>query len=257
MADLDIEVSILAKEMGKDLERAAPQVEAELRAAIENLAHAAYAAMVAKIQSMSMDPLNRKQYLSALKFQDLGDNTYLIYLDGSESTRLEEGFGPYSIKDQLLKSTKTVAVGSRAGQPWVRKSSKGTKYAAVPFEHKPFSGEKSGGDLSQDIKKIMVQNRAGKQQSITEIFRDLGGKPLAGKVAVAGKIEGNPNLSNLTKYQYVGEKGQVSSVYMTYRMVSETSSGWEHPGFKGYQLFKEAKEYVDRELKNVIDQLLE
>lgn len=252
---MDIEIKMIADQLGKSLENMAPQVEAELHAAVENLANAAYAAMVSKIQSMSMDPKNRQDYLKALKFQDLGDSTWLIYLDGEWATKLEEGYGPYSIKDALLASEKVVGVGSRSGQPWVRKRKDGKKFAAVPFEHKPMSGEKMSGDLSQDIKSILVKNRAGKEQAITKIFKDLEGKPLSGKVAVGGKHE-NPNLSGLTKYQFVHPSGKVSSVYMTFRIVSEDSQGWQHPGHPGYQLFEEAEKYVQGELKNILNTLL-
>lgn len=252
---MDITLELIAEELGKSLENIAPQIEAELRGAVENLANATYAAIIAKIQGMSVDPKNRQDYLKALKFETIGDSTWLIYLDGDWASKLEEGFSSYSIKDALLKSEKVVTVGSRAGQPWVRKSKKGKKYAAVPFEHKP-SGGKMSGDLSQDIKKILVKNRAGEEQSITKIFKDLGGKPIHGKVATAGKIPGQPNLSGLTKYQFVHTSGKVSSVYMTYRMVGEDSPGWQHPGHPGYQLFSEAQQYVENELKNILNTLL-
>lgn len=252
---MDIEVKIIAEQLGKDLEKAAPQVQLELEQAVGNLAQAAYAAIVAKVQGMSMNPKNRQDYLRALKFKDLGDATWLIFLDGDWASKLEEGFGSYNIRDVLLASTKTVAHGSRAGEPWVRKNKDGKKFAAVPFEHKPFSGEKMAGNLGDDIKKILVKNRAGAEQPITEIFKDLGGKAIHGKVATAQNV-GVPNLEGLTKYQFVHDSGKVSSMYMTFRMVSEDSAGWQHPGHKGYLLFQEAEKYVEAELKNIINQLL-
>ncbi len=252
---MDIEVKLIADELGKSLKNMAPQVEAELQQAVGNLANAAYAAMVAKVQGMSMDPKSRQSYLKALKFEDLGDATWLIYLDGDWAQKLEEGFDAYNIKDVLLKSTKTVEVGSRAGQPWVRRNKEGKKFAAVPFEHKPFSGEKMAGNLSDDIKKILVKNRAGAEQPITKIFNDLEGKPIHGKVATATGV-GVPNLEGLTKYQHVHESGKVSSVYMTFRNVGEDSKGWVHPGHDGYNLFKEAEQYVQTELRNILNNLL-
>lgn len=252
---MDIELSLIAEQLGKNLRAAAPQIQAEINAAVENLAHAVYASIVAKVQGMSMDPKNRKDYLRALKFQDLGDSSWLIFLDGDWPNKLEQGFEPYSIKDVLLASDKRVEVGSRAGEPWVRKSKAGQRYAAVPFDHKPFSGEKMSGNLADDIKKILVANRSGSLQPITKIFKDLDGKPLQGKVAVGGKHE-NPNLSGLTKYQHVSDKGAVSSIYTTYRIVSDSSSGWQHKGFSGYSLFEEAEKYVKEELTKVVSNLL-
>lgn len=252
---MDIEVKIIAEQLGKDLEKAAPHVQLELEQAVGNLAQAAYSAIVAKVQGMSMNPKNRQDYLRALKFQELGDATWLIFLDGEWASKLEEGFPSYNIRDVLLASTKTVQVGQRAGEPWVRKNKDGKKFASVPFEHKPFSGEKMAGNLADDIKKIMVKNRAGVDQPITEIFKDLGGKAITGKVATAQNV-GVPNLEGLTKYQHVHDSGKVSSVYMTFRTVSEDSNGWQHKGFSGYNLFEEAEKYVQSELENIIKTLL-
>lgn len=252
---MDIEINLIAEELGKSLKNLAPQVQSELESAVGNLAQAAYAAMVAKIQGMGVSPENRQAYLKGLKFEDLGDSTWIIYLDGDWANKLEEGFGSYSIKDKLLASTKTVQVGSRAGQPWVRKNAEGGKYAAVPFEHKPMSGAAMAGNLAADIKKILVKNQSGKDQPITRVFKDLEGKPIHGKVAVASNV-GIPNLEGLTKYQHVHDSGRVSSIYMTYRMVSEDSKGFIHPGHAGYNLFKEAEEYVQSELKNILNTLV-
>lgn len=254
--EYDLELKLIADQLGKDLENLAPQIESELQKAIESIANTVYASMIAKVQSMNLDPKNRADYLRALKFENLGEGTFLIYLDGSRAQTLEDGHESYSIKDALLKSDKIVQVGSRSGLPWVRTSKANKKYAAVPFEHHPFSGHKASGNLGEDIKKLLVRNRAGKDQPITKIFKDLGDKPIHGKVATVGKVEDQPNLSGLTKYQFVHDSGKVSSIYMTYRMVSEDSTGWQHPGSDGYQLFKEAEEYVENEMKNVLQTLL-
>ena len=251
----DISVKLKAEQLGKSIDNLTPQLEAELNSAVENVAVAAHASMISRVQGMSMDPKNRQDYLRALKYQKLSDSSFLIFLDGSWPKKLEEGFGPYSIKDQLLRSNKVVEVGSRAGESWVRTSKKGKKYAAVPFEQKPFSGEKMAGNLADDIKKMVATNMAGKKQSITKTFKDLEGNPIAGKVATVKDSE-NENLKGLSKYQFIHDSGRVSSVYMTYRMVHEDHPGWQHPGHKGYQLFKQAEEYIDQELENIINTLL-
>lgn len=250
----DFSIKLIADELGKSLENLAPQVEQELNDAVANLASAAHASLVARVQGMSMDPKNRQDYLRALKLQKIDDENWLIFLDGQWPKKLEEGFDGYDMKQKLLSSEKTVQVGSRAGEPWVRQGKKG-KYAAVPFEHKPLSSEGMAGNLADDIKKLMAKNRQGQEQSILETFNDANGKPIAGKVATV-KQSDNPNLKGLTKYQHVSDSGKVSSVYMTFRMISEHSSGWQHPGFKGYQLFKEAEEYVQNELENIVKTLL-
>jgi hypothetical protein len=204
---------------------------------------------------MQISDNSRKDYLKGLKFKDLGDDSYLIYLDGDWANKLEKGFGSYSIRDALLKSKKIVGVGSRSGEPWVRKAKDGHKYAAVPFEHKPHVNP--SGDLASDIKKMMAKGVNGQVQSISKVFKNAEGKPLSGKVASVNPADAtNPNLAGLTKYQHVHKSGRVSSVYMTYRMVSENGKDWVHPGHDGYQLFKQAQEFVEKEMDNIVKTLL-
>lgn len=251
----DFSLKIKAEQLGKSLEQAEQSVQAELREAVKNIAVSAYNTMVAQVQSMSMDPKNRQDYLRGLQISPIGDDAYIISLDGEWANKLEQGFEGYDMKERLLSSTKTVGVGSRAGMPWVRKGKKG-KFASVPFEHKPFSGEKfNSGDLATEIKKLTAMNMQGKEQALTKTFKDLSGNPIAGKVA---KVTGtqNKNLEGITKFQYVNPSGRVSSVYLTFRTVSENSSGWKHKGFRGYNIFKSMEEYVDQELENIVNTLL-
>lgn len=251
----DISFKIKAEALGKSIEDLAPLVEEEINQAVKNLAEAAYTSIAARIQNMSMNSQNRQDYLRALKFQDLGNDSYLIVLDGDWVNKLEHGFPGYSIRDQLLKSSKIVGVGKRAGESWVRTAKDGHKWAVVPLEHKPHSNPT--GDLGKDIKSLMAKGTNGQVQNISKIFKGLEGKPLSGKVATLAKGDtDNPNLVGLTKYQHVHESGKVSSVYLTYRAISETGKDWVHPGHKGYQLFKDAQDYIEKEMDNIIQTLL-
>lgn len=250
----DLSIRLTAEKLGKSIENASKEVESQIKQAVENLANAAYSGIIANVQNMSMDPKNRQDYLRGLKFQELGNDQYMIYLDGEWANKLEDGFSSYSIKEKLLRSEKVVSVGKRAGEKWVRTSKEGKKYAAVPFEHKPYAAK--SGDLASEIKKLHAFNRQGERQKITETFRDDFGKPIVGKVATAIS-DGTPkNLQGLTKYQYVGEKGKVSSIYTTYRIVHEESGGWVHPGHSGYHFFEEAEKIIEEELENIVKALL-
>lgn len=251
----DISFKLRAEALGKDIENLAPMIEDEINQAVKNLAHAAYTAMTAKVQSMKMSEASRKNYLKGLNFTELGDDAYLIHLDGEWANKLEEGFGSYSIRAMLLKSTKIVGVGKRAGEPWVRIGAEGQKYASVPFEHKPHANP--SGDLGKDIKNLMAKGVNGAVQPISQTFKNADGKAINGKVATVNAADTNvANLKGLTKYQYVHKSGKVSSVYMTFRTVSENGKDWIHPGHKGYQLFKEAQDFVEKEMDNIIKTLL-
>lgn len=251
----DISLKLVADKLGKSLENLSSMVEDELNKAVKNLAHATYTSMVSKIQSMGASQTNRTEYLKALKFKQLGNDAYLIYLDGPWASKLEEGFGPYSIREAMLKSQKTVEVGSRAGQPWVRTAKDGHKWAVVPFEHKQNTVGAKGGDLATDIKQMFAQNAKGDKQRLTKIFKDIDGNPINGKVATITDSV-NDKFQGLVKYQSVSDKGKVSSVYMTYRGVSENGKDWVHPGSKGYHLFKEAEKFVESEMENIINTIL-
>lgn len=249
----DISFKFVADKLGKSIENLAPKVEAEINQAVANLAHAAYTSMVAQIQSMGTP--NAQDYLKSLKFQNLGNDSYLIYLDGTWANKLEGGFGAYSIRDAMLKSNKIVSVGPRAGEPWVRTAKDGHKWAVVPFEHKQSTKGSKSGDLGTDIRQMFAQNSKGQKQALTKIFKDIDGNPISGKVATITD-SANDKFQGLTKYQYVHPSGSVSSVYMTFRGVSETGKDWIHPGFPGYQIFKQAEDYVQNELENLVKTIL-
>lgn len=250
----DISLKLTAEKLGKDLEDISGRVEEELNQAVRDLSQAAYASMVAQIQQTKMDPNNRADLLRGLKFDDLGDNSYLIYLEGNWANMLEGGFPPYDMKQTLLSSNKRVAVGQRAGEPWVRTSKQGKKYAAVPFDVKKTSAGMSG-DLSADLKQMFAKNRQGKEQRLTKVFKDELGNPLSGKVATASH-ESNPFLQRVAKFQKVYESGRTSSIYMTWRMVHEDSPGWQHPGFEGHNFFEETERQIESELENILQTLL-
>ena len=250
----DLNISFIAAELGKSLEEASERVIQELNQAVEDLASAAYANISAHIQASQASQQNKQNYLKSLKFEKLGNNSYVIFLEGDWPNKLEEGFGAYDMKETLLKSKKIVGVGPRSGQPWVQTNAEGKKFASVPFEHRPYAAKT--GELAADIKTLFAKNRQGKEQKITKTFTDEFGQPIAGKVATASGKGIPPNLQNLTKYQHISEKGRVSSLYMTFRRISEDSSGWQHPGFAGYGYFEKVEQEIERELENILKTLL-
>lgn len=254
----DFDVKVIAESLGKTLKGIEPLVQKQLNQAVADVAHVTHASIISQMQSRSANPKNRQDYLRGLQLNQIGKASWLISLDGEWANKLENGFASYSIKDVLLASKKTVQVGSRAGQPWVRTAKDGHKWAIVPFEHHPSSGEKThgSGDLAKDLKKLFAVNKAsGRKQSFSSTFFDPNtGQPLQGKVASVS-VPNQPNLANITKYQHTYAKA-TSSVYMTFRAVSEKSTGFIHPGFKGYKLFAEAEKQVEQQLKDIVNILL-
>lgn len=260
----DISFKIRAESLGKSVENLAISVESEIQEAVKNLAHAAYIHMTSIIQQKRMSDSSRQDYLKGLKFRTLSEGQYLIYLDGEWPNKLESGYGPYSIRELMMKSNKIVKVGPRTGQKWVQTNAAGKKYAHVPFDHSPHRSQASG-DLATDIKRLHATNAQGKVQSLTEIFKGVNGKPLSsgsGKnskpVAIVKSLPdgASPNLMNMAKFQKVHKSGAVSSIYMTWRTVSESGKDWTHPGHAGFGLFKEVEKWVQDEMDNIIKTIL-
>jgi len=249
------------EKLGKSLESIPVALEEEINQAVADVAHATYAQIVAKAQSK----LNktRLDYLKALSFNKIGENAYLISLDGDWANKVEDGWGAYNLSEVLLRSKKIVQVGTRSGLPWVQKSEDdGHKFAHVPYERQPFAKEAAGtkmGDMAEDIKKMTAVNARGRRQKLTSIFKDASGMPLEGKVAI-GRSE-NPLLDQLVKYQknYVNkDTGKITtqSIYINYRTVSELGEVWTHPGFGGLRAFPEAEQAVEAHIDNILKTLL-
>lgn len=255
---LKLSVEESMKKLEKSLEGVAPAMEENVNSAIQDLAHAAYANIVATAQSKLHS--TRQDYLKGLEFMELSDNSYLISLEGDWAGMLEDGFPAYNLTDVLLRSKKTVEVGSRSGQPWVKKSKEdGHKYAHVPMQRSPSTAQAGRmGDMAASIKQMTATNAAGRKQKLTSIFKDGEGNPLEGKVAI-GRSK-NPLVDGLVKYQknYVNESGKTTTqgIYINYRTVSENSDPWQHPGFAGLKAFEEAERMVVQQIDRIIKTLL-
>lgn len=249
----EIDLELKAEELGLELDNLATSVEQEFNADIANIAHAAHAKIVAEAQ----EKLNstRGDYLKGLSFNKIGENSYLIHLEGKFSEALEKGWAPYDQRKVLLQSKKIVEVGSRAGQPWVQRTAEGSRFAHVPMQRKPFSKAPKAQNMADLIRQVKVRNRSGKEQRITSIFKDPSGKALQGKVARVDP-KAHPELSGLVKYQnlYKDDAGKqhVESIYIQYRTISDNGEGWVHPGFKGLDAFSKAEAWVESEIENIL-----
>jgi len=253
---IDINYDELKTKLGK----AADSTIAEIESAVKGIADAAYANIVSIAQSKLKK--TRLDYLKGLKFATVRKNQYVISLDGVFPNSIEDGWSPYSMKEKLLGSTKTVQAGSRAGQPWVQKGKKGQRYAHVPFEQQPFSKVGNAGDLGALIKKLTTVNKKGKEQKFTSIFKDEFNKPIQGKAASI-RGTGIKYAENITKYQktYVNQKTgkqTTSSVYLTFKTISDLSpaEAWMNKGFAGLHAFDKTEKYVEEQINIILNSLM-
>jgi hypothetical protein len=216
-------------------------------------------------------------YMNALSFKEDG-GVYTISLDPS-ANHLETGYMGFSMKEGMLSSEAIVKTGKRAGEKWVRTGKDGSRYAAVPFEHNPsartdmdqkiqigLGGETTKGDLRRDMKALMAAFGAN------GLLKDAAGQNVQGKAWTMTKSQEGPQwsfkdamgntstrtqmasplLSGLTKIQS-GNK----SAYLTWRIVSDKSDGWRHPGFSGIAVFPELNTWVSNTLDQKIRELFQ
>lgn len=255
-------------DLRKQIELKGDELVGQIQEAVRDVALAAYAHIVSRAQK----DLNktRLDYLKGLKFDTLGDDTYLIYLDGKFPNAIEDGWAPFPMKEHLLGSKKIVNVGSRAGEPWVQKTKDGKRFAHVPLEQKPYAKTEGASDMASLLKNLKVENSRGRLQKMTSIFKDDSGNPVQGRAATyrisaADKAKGLgiKGLEGVTKYQKTYEnphtgKKTTQSIYLLFRTVSDRSpaSAWYNKGFSGLNAFKEAEAIVERELDNILKSLM-
>ena len=205
-----------------------------------------------------------KDYEKALDIRPIDANSYLISLTTDWANTLEEGYGPYNMRESMLSSHSNVSIGRRAGQPWVqhtkdRPGHPSHRYAYVPFEKHPHSKAPQNADMAAGIKSMMATNAAGAQQRITEIFRDAEGNALHGIKPVAIGKSDNPFLNNLVKYQHkvVSKSGKESihNVYVNYKIISDLSTNWNNKGFEGLKAFPDAAAAIPGQLDAIVQKL--
>lgn len=259
---IEFSVTDSFKKLEKSLENIGPAIESEINAAVKDVAYAAYASIMAKAQAELKS--TRQDYIKGLEFIDLGDNNFVLNLDGDVANAIEDGYASFNMLPGMLASTKTVDVGTRSGQSWVQQSKpkekdkQSHKFAHVPFERKPFSAEGTS-NMAEAIQQMTAVNARGRKQKITSVFENESGVPLEGKVAIARSD--NPLLDGLVKYQktYINEstgKKTTQSVYINYRTISENGKPWMHPGWKGLKAFEDAEKEIVKQLDQIIKTML-
>jgi len=252
MATLNL--NIIAEGLGKSMANLSDQLAEEVNAGVRDVAFAGHAHIISELQKRATPAPKRAAYLEALQLRRI-HNGYIILLDGQWANYLEEGVSAAKMRDILLSSKKLIDKGTRSGKPWVRMTSKGVRFASVPFQRHPFSKDSATGDLDSSIQSMRAINAKGRKQKITSVFKDSSGQPIQGKAAVVSPGETkNPFLRGLTKYQNVSETGRVSSVFLNFRTLTDNSS-WKL-GEKGYNLFKDAEKYIEGQLEKIVTELL-
>jgi hypothetical protein len=234
------------------------KVELAARDAIKDLAAQTHAHIVEQVQSKLHS--TREKYLDALSIQQVSDDVWVINLD-AKAMWIEEGMGPHSMVDDLLKS------------PKAKTAKDGSKYMSVPFQHnvKPTVSTSAQKSLTDTIKaefqrrkipygkietdaagnakkgllhSIDIKTAPTKTANVPGQGRGPVGQPMQGHT-------GTPFLKGIKVYQKdvtdkAGKTKTVKSI-MTFRTVSSKhrdSEKWVHPGLEPRNFFEEAQDWA-------------
>jgi hypothetical protein len=138
---------------------------------------------------------------------------------------VENGVKSWSIKDALMQSDK------------VKTSSTGIKYIVIPFPVATPRKASAGKGRSQFGGREMTQ----------EMYKIVksGGKLGSGSVKAGAR---DVNISGLSRYKTQKLHGQ----YGIFRMVSEKSQGWIHPGKSSDPVYPEVLEFVNKQINEML-----
>lgn len=222
---------------------------------------------------------NNQRYRDALSFQMVSKNIAELRLD-ADAAFLENGYPSFDMVPGMVNSTAIVKVGKRAGQPWVRMSKQGYRYAVVPLPQStkravPGSPghsapvqigqptETTRGALAQDMERLLKAfGVAAKREPNWRMKAGPG--DLQTLITESGRMverevpNVNPLLSGLTKTTaQVGKKNVAQ--YNTFRVVTENpnrKARWRHSGFAGVHIFKDLETWLRQELEKIVRETL-
>ncbi len=169
-----------------------------------------------------------ENYAKAIQKEELSGGGYKLFVDDNDPNfksvkTVEEGIETWNIKDALLKG--------KAARRNAEESPYGTLYVRVPFQWRtpaktePGGKTKFAGTMPRNIYEMVKRGeKIGEEAGV-----------LAGLVKMGGPLH---------------------SQFMTFRTVSEKSSGWIYPGREGVNVFEQVKKKVESMIKETIENMI-
>ena len=240
---MEININLRAKQLGVDLYKVSDAMVQNFNEALKNLAKATYAEMVEQAKQTLVT--SREDYLKDLEFDEIGKNTYMIWLEGA-SNYIEDGWNPFNQVPGLVNGPKS------------KSSKSGYRYNIVPFRHQPYAKSKAKANV-QDLRTAL--QGVIKTHGLKKIFKKEDGTPKTGIVAKVTGL-GMENLEGVVKIQGQYDKA-VQSMYYTFRGVSNDPQSktmregkWKHPGYGGFKLFEKTSAFLEKEVDKIILKIL-
>lgn len=233
-----VDLVIKAEQLQIDLKQMEQNTRELLEAAVADVAKNTYAEAIRLAQAKLKT--SKADYIKSLDLETVGENSYLLSLNGKMANMIETGFGSYDMKPGLLNG------------PNSKVTKKGVRYNTVPFSYNPF-GKSPLSEKGEQLRSQVMQ--LIKQEGIKKTIVDPNtGRPVQGRAATVKNTDVK-NLVGLVKYQFTnpGSK-RTSSQYMTFRRVTSNSpaTSWIHPGYKGAHIFPVLRDYAERAIEQIL-----
>ena len=243
MADTKIDIKIEAVKLGKDIEKLGKTLVSQLQEQIRVFSKTVYNEGL----RLSSERLKTSQEMfnNNLKYEKIGDNTYVIYLiDDSPAIHFEEGWGSFDMKPGFLNSSKAKKT----------KDGKST-FFDVPFKIEPHSKSPAGKgiiDMRSAVASVLKDEQVTK--TITEFNEGATGLAKYGTVTRYTNT-GDPRTEGLVQIQSPTTN---SSSYFLFRRVSKNSPShkFNHPGFKGAKIFPDLETYAQKGVEEILKKFL-
>jgi hypothetical protein len=166
----------------------------------------------------------KDNYSSSIDIQMTGPFSAMVESDYKHAEQIETGRPAYDLKFMLRTSAKT------------RMSKSGHKYLIIPFRHNVSSMPKPVAYIAKLLTPSRVTGMGTRVSAtgatVAQRTYSWGGRLKAG--SVPGMLRKHAGMVRFD----VGNKGAPRSSYMTFRVMSETSSGWIIPAQPGQNIVK-------------------
>jgi hypothetical protein len=209
-------------------------------------------------QAQNLSRTEKEAYFHSIQTQKTGPYTAEIWSDYHLADEIENGRPARDLKKMLQTSKKT------------RLSTKGNKYLIIPFRHNTPGNTAHAAAMPAnvyDVAKKMSPSLVlapGTKKSATRL--SASGHQVAqhsyhwGGRLPAGTLGPNPQgktdiHAGMVKMNTSSGK-QKSSAYLTFRTMSEKSSGWIVPAKPGLQIVKKVEERMEPVIKDLIKEAI-
>lgn len=186
---------------------------------------------------------DRGRYANSIAMRRTGKFAREVFSGLAIAEQVENGFPARDLKRMLLTSRK------------VRMSKKGKRYLIIPFRHG------TPGTLKNPMPRAIYQqakrlshssiigsrqewspnlDRKGKRQRVTRLKYQWGNR-LSTEMA--------NNFTGMVKFQNPDRGGSKETQYLTFRVMSEDSSGWLVPPRKGYHVARTVSKEIEPDVR--------